>query len=81
MRLQFTIENGKKILISKITKTPKDYKNLKIIDCLKKILASPNNSEKSWVWEQYDQTVMGDTIQTPGENSGIVRIHGTNKAV
>ena len=67
--------------ISKITKTPKEYKNLKIIDSLKKILASPNNTEKSWVWEQYDQTVMGDTIQTPGGNSGIVRIHGTNKAV
>ena len=42
---------------------------------------SPNNSNKSWVWEQYDQTVMGDTLQTPGGNAGIVRVHGTNKAI
>jgi len=71
----------KKNSISKITKKPKEYKNLKIIDSLKEILVSPNNTEKSWVWEQYDQTVMGDTIQKPGGNSGIVRVHGTNKAV
>ena len=48
---------------------------------MKKILTSPNNSEKSWVWEQYDQTVMGDTIQKPGGDSAVVRIHGKNKAV
>ena len=30
---------------------------------------SPNNTDKSWVWEQYDQTVMGDTIQKPGGDS------------
>ena len=55
-----------------------DYKSFKISDSLKKILMSPNNSEKSWVWEQYDQTVMGDTVQKPGGDSGVVRIHGTN---
>ena len=58
-----------------------DYKSFKISDSLKKILMSPNNSEKSWVWEQYDQTVMGDTVQKPGGDSGVVRIHGTNKGV
>ena len=30
----------------------KDYKSLDILECLKKILKTPNNSEKSWVWEQ-----------------------------
>ena len=58
-----------------------DYKSFTISDSLKKILMSPNNSEKSWVWEQYDQTVMGDTVQKPGGDSGVVRIHGTNKGV
>ena len=48
---------------------------------IKKILMSPNNSEKSWVWEQYDHTVMGDTIQKPGGDAGVVRVHGTTKAV
>ena len=59
----------------------KNFKSYKIIDALKKILMSPNNTEKSWVWEQYDQTVMGDTIQKPGGDSAVVRIHGEKKAI
>jgi phosphoribosylformylglycinamidine synthase len=70
-----------KTQISKKINLPKEYSSLKILDSLKKILMSPNNSEKSWVWNQYDQTVMGDTIQKPGTDSGVVRIHATNKAV
>ena len=71
----------KKNLNSKKIKTPKKLESLKIFESLKKILKSPNNSGKSWVWEQYDHTVMGDTIQKPGGDSGVVRIHGKNKAV
>ena len=67
--------NSKKII------SVKNYESLKIFDCLKKILTSPNNSEKSWVWEQYDNTVMGDTIQKPGGDSAVIRIHGKNKGV
>ena len=66
---------------SKKVNIPKDFKSLKIFDSLKKILMSPNNSEKSWVWEQYDHTVMGDTVQKPGGDSGVIRIHGKNKGV
>ncbi len=72
----------------KKTKLPKknkikkeDTKYLKIIDVLKKILASPNVCSKEWIWQQYDHTVMGDTIQKPGGDAGVVRIHGTDKAV
>jgi len=57
------------------------FKSLKILDCLKKVLSNPNVCDKEWVWEQYDHTVMGDTIQKPGGDSGVVRIHGTQKAV
>ena len=71
----------KKNTISKKTKLKKDYEFFDISDSLKKILKSPNNSEKSWVWEQYDQTVMGDTVQKPGGDSAVVRIHGKNKGV
>ncbi len=71
----------KKSLISKKKNTIKNFKSVKILDSLKKILSSPNNSEKSWVWEQYDHTVMADTIQKPGGDSAVVRIHGKNKAV
>jgi phosphoribosylformylglycinamidine synthase subunit PurL len=58
-----------------------DLKNLKIIDILKKVLSHPNVCSKEWIWQQYDHTVMGDTIQKPGGDSGVVRVHGTNKAV
>ena len=71
----------KKNIISKKLSPPKNIRSLKISDCLKKILMSPNNSDKSWVWEQYDHTVMGDTIQKPGGDAAVVRIHGTNKGV
>ena len=66
---------------SKKVNIPKDFKSLKIFESLKRILMSPNNSEKSWVWEQYDHTVMGDTVQKPGGDSGVIRIHGKNKGV
>ncbi len=72
----------------KKTKLPKknkikkeDIKHLKIIDALKKILANPNVCSKEWIWQQYDHTVMGDTIQKPGGDAGVVRVHGTDKAV
>ena len=56
----------------KKTKLPKkinfkkdDFKKLKITEVLKKILSLPNISNKEWIWQQYDHTVMGDTIQNP----------------
>ena len=66
----------KKIKISK-----EHFKTLKIINVLHKILSNPNICSKEWIWQQYDHTVMGDTIQKPGGDAGVVRIHGTDKAV
>ncbi len=54
---------------------------LKIKDILKKVLSNQNICSKEWIWQQYDHTVMGDTIQKPGGDSGVVRVHGTKKAV
>jgi phosphoribosylformylglycinamidine synthase len=51
------------------------------IDGLRALLSSPNYAGKQWVYEQYDSQVMGDTMRKPGLGAGIVRIHGTNKAV
>ena len=59
----------------------KKINNLKIKDTLKKILSSPNICSKEWIWQQYDHTVMGDTIQKPGGDAGVVRVHGTEKAI
>ena len=66
----------KKIKIKK-----ENLKKLKIKDVLKKILSNQNICSKEWIWQQYDHTVMGDTIQKPGGDSGVVRVHGTDKAV
>ncbi len=68
-------------LPQKIKINKDDYKNLKIIDVIKKVLSLPNISSKKWIWKQYDHTVMGDTIQKPGSDSGVVRVHGSNKAI
>ena len=72
----------------KKTKLPKknkinkeEFKKLKIKNVLNKILSNPNICSKEWIWQQYDQTVMGDTIQKPGGDAGVVRVHGTNKAI
>jgi len=58
-----------------------EFKSLKLSDCLKKILSNANVSDKQWIWDQYDHTVMGDTIQKPGCDAGVVRVHSTNKAI
>jgi phosphoribosylformylglycinamidine synthase len=68
-------------LPKKIKFIKEQFKNLKIINVLNKILANPNVCSKEWIWQQYDHTVMGDTIQKPGGDAGVVRIHGTSKAV
>ena len=51
------------------------------IDGLKALLSSANYARKSWVWEQYDSQVMADTVRVPGLGAGIVRVHGTEKAL
>ncbi len=72
----------KKAKLPKKNKIKKEnLNNLKIIEVLKKILSNPNVCSKDWIWQQYDHTVMGDTIQKPGGDSGVIRVHGTNKAV
>ena len=72
----------KKTKLPKKNKLNKDnFKSLKILNVLNKLLSNPNICSKEWIWEQYDHTVMGDTIQKPGSDAGIVRVHGTNKAV
>ncbi|MDB9736002.1 phosphoribosylformylglycinamidine synthase subunit PurL [Candidatus Pelagibacter ubique] len=72
----------KKAKLPKRIKVERDlFKTLKIKNVLNKILSNPNVCSKEWIWQQYDHTVMGDTIQKPGGDAGVVRVHGTNKAV
>ncbi len=52
-------------------------------DAIMRIIKSPDIASKRWIWEQYDRHVMTDTIDSSqsGGDAGIVRIHGSNKAV
>jgi len=59
----------------------KKLKKIKLIDSLKRIISHPNVCSREWIWEQYDHTVMGDTICKPGGDAGVIRIHKTNKAI
>ncbi len=58
-----------------------DLPPIDAIDALKSLIGSPNYACKAWVWEQYDSQVGADTLRTPGLGAGIVRVHGTEKAL
>ncbi|WP_066812203.1 phosphoribosylformylglycinamidine synthase subunit PurL [Sphingomonas asaccharolytica] len=48
---------------------------------LLKLMASPDIASRRWIWEQYDHMVGADTIQRPGGDAAVVRVHGTNKGL
>jgi len=48
---------------------------------LRALIGSPTYAHKAWVWEQYDSQVGADTVVTPGLPAGVVRVHGTGKAL
>jgi phosphoribosylformylglycinamidine synthase len=48
---------------------------------LLKLMGSPNLASRSWIWEQYDQSVGADTVQRPGGDAAVVRVHGSRKAL
>jgi phosphoribosylformylglycinamidine synthase len=50
-------------------------------DDLQKLVACPDLASRRWIYEQYDHMVMGDTIQRPGGDAGVVRVHGSNKGL
>ncbi len=52
-----------------------------LLACLERMMSTPHLCSRRWIYEQYDHTVMGDTIQRPGGDAAVVRIHGTTKAL
>ena len=48
---------------------------------LLRLLGCPDLARKRWIWEQYDHMVMADTVQRPGGDAAVVRVHGTRKAL
>jgi len=52
-----------------------------VLTSLKTILAAPDMCSRRWVWEQYDYSVMADTVQWPGGDAAVVRVHNSNKGL
>jgi phosphoribosylformylglycinamidine synthase II len=48
---------------------------------LKRLLGSPDLGSRRWIFQQYDHTVMGDTVRGPGGDAAVIRIHGTDRAI
>ena len=51
------------------------------VAALRLLIGHPSHARKHWVWEQYDHAVMADTLVGPGLGAGVVRVHGTRKAL
>ena len=48
---------------------------------LLKLMGSPDLASRRWIYQQYDQQVGGDTVQRPGGDAAVVRVHGSKKAL
>jgi phosphoribosylformylglycinamidine synthase subunit PurL len=46
-----------------------------------KLMGSPDIASRRWIWEQYDHMVGADTVQRPGGDAAVVRVHGTQKGI
>ncbi len=45
------------------------------------LMGSADLCSRRWIWEQYDSQVGADTLQRPGGDAAVVRVHGTRKAL
>jgi phosphoribosylformylglycinamidine synthase subunit PurL len=52
-----------------------------ILGALEQMIGSPQLSSRRWIFEQYDHMVMADTVQRPGGDAAVVRVHGTQKGL
>ena len=43
-------------------------------EALRRLLATPDLCSRRWIWEQYDHTVMADTVLRPGGDAAVVRV-------
>jgi phosphoribosylformylglycinamidine synthase len=53
---------------------PRPQKPEELRQTLLRLIASPNLADKSWVTDQYDRYVMGNTVLAQPENAGMVRL-------
>jgi phosphoribosylformylglycinamidine synthase len=63
-------------VVAREVNSPVDHR-----EALRRLMGSPGLASKRWIWEQYDHTVMADTMQGPGGDAAVIRIHGTNRGL
>ncbi len=51
------------------------------VDALERLLDVPTIASKRWVFEQYDGTVRGRSVLTPGGDAGVLRVEDTDFAL
>lgn len=52
-----------------------------IAAALRTLISCPDVASKRWIYEQYDHMVMADTLQRPGGDAAVVRIHGSDRGL
>ncbi len=52
-----------------------------IAAALRTLISCPDIASKRWIYEQYDHMVMADTLQRPGGDAAVVRIHGSDRGL
>ncbi|HEY8596336.1 MAG TPA: phosphoribosylformylglycinamidine synthase subunit PurL [Devosiaceae bacterium] len=56
--------------------TPMDIPWTPVAEALVRMIGSPALCSRRWVWEQYDTLIMGNSMQVPGGDAGVVRVDG-----
>ena len=84
--IKFLTDNAPMYKREKIKKNKRNQKrqplpSIKPKDAILKMLNSPNICSKKWIWEQYDRTIMANTLNDAGGDAGLVRIENTEKAI
>ena len=52
-----------------------------VADNLLALMGTPDLASRRWIWEQYDHMVGADTVQRPGGDAAVVRVHGSKKGI
>lgn len=62
-----------------------DYDNIPVPsdldEVLFRLLSSPNIASKAWAYQQFDSSVLTNTVVPPGSDSAVLRIKGSKKGI
>ena len=52
-----------------------------LLEALTTLMSGPDLCSRAFIWQQYDHTVMGDSISKPGGDAAIIRVHGSKRGL